>query len=248
MTATAPDVPVLNNYRTVVSAFIDFLTVCIHTIIFERDIYPQTSFLTARKYNCPVKQSRHPQVCRWIQDAVAAVQAEMLKCTLSSTSLIIHAPAPSSEPLERYVFSTAAFPVVTPSDTLTIFTTNPPPTMDLPEQFRATITRLSSLSTTLKPLPKDCSFTLMVELRDDAEVDPPLSSVTPWIAAEPGLQKHRNESREGDQGQQEGLERKHGRDRGGVRTTPVRSLESGAFAMEMWIEEGKGKVIENKAV
>lgn len=82
MTTAAPDVPVLNNYRTVVSAFIDFLTVCIHTIIFERDIYPQTSFLTARKYNCPVKQSRHPQVCRWIQDAVAAVQAEMLKVSL----------------------------------------------------------------------------------------------------------------------------------------------------------------------
>jgi mitotic spindle assembly checkpoint protein MAD2B len=62
-----------------VSAFRDFLTVAIHTILYERDIYPRTSFLKARKYNYPVRQSRHPKVCKWIQDAVAAVEVEMLK-------------------------------------------------------------------------------------------------------------------------------------------------------------------------
>ena len=28
---------------------------------------------------------------------------------------------------------------------------------------------------------------------------------------------------------------------GGVKTTPVRTVETGEFVMEMWIEEGKGK-------
>lgn len=32
-----------------------------------------------------------------------------------------------------------------------------------------------------------------------------------------------------------------GKDLGGVRTTPVRSLEAGAFKMEVWVEEGRGK-------
>lgn len=32
-----------------------------------------------------------------------------------------------------------------------------------------------------------------------------------------------------------------GRDLGGVRTTPVRSLEAGAFRMEVWVEEGRRK-------
>ncbi len=73
------DAPVLDNYHAVVSAFSDFLTVAIHTILYERNIYPQSSFLAARKFNCPVRQSRHPKVCQWIQDAVAAVEAEMLK-------------------------------------------------------------------------------------------------------------------------------------------------------------------------
>ncbi len=77
--STPQDDPPLSNYHAVVSAFRDFLTVAIHTILYERDIYPRTSFLKARKYNYPVRQSRHPNVCKWIQDAVAAVEVEMLK-------------------------------------------------------------------------------------------------------------------------------------------------------------------------
>lgn len=70
---------VLDNYQAVVSAFSEFLTVAVHTILYERDIYPRTSFLSARKYNYPVRQNRHPKVCQWIMDAVAAVETELLK-------------------------------------------------------------------------------------------------------------------------------------------------------------------------
>ena len=73
------DAPVLDTYQAVVSAYSDFLIVAIHTILYERNIYPQTSFIKARKYNYPVSQSRHPKLCKWITDAVASVEAEMLK-------------------------------------------------------------------------------------------------------------------------------------------------------------------------
>jgi len=73
---------VLENYQAVVSAFGEFLTVAVHTILYERDIYPRTSFLSARKYNYPVRQNRHPKVCRWIMDAVAAVETELLKVSV----------------------------------------------------------------------------------------------------------------------------------------------------------------------
>ncbi|KAL8758388.1 MAG: hypothetical protein Q9199_001522 [Rusavskia elegans] len=233
------DAPVLNNYHAVVSAFSDFLTVAIHTILYERSIYPRSSFLAARKFNCPVRQSRHPKVCKWIQDAVAAVEVEMFKCTLSNTSLVIHAPPPSSAPLERFLFSTTAFPSLPSSEVLTPFSDNPPPAADLPEQFRATISRLSTLSSALSPLPPDCSFTLVTELRDDADIHPPLGPDTPWLAAEPRLQKQRKRN-EGEV--QPGSTM--GKDLGGVRTTPIRNVESGAFVMEMWVEEGKGKFEE----
>ena len=85
MTTHHSDFPVLDTYQSVVSAFSEFLTVAIHTILYERDIYPQASFISARKYNYPVKQSRHPKVCKWVQDAVAAVEVEMLKVRLSFT-------------------------------------------------------------------------------------------------------------------------------------------------------------------
>ena len=79
MTPSTLNPPVLDNYRAVVAEFCEFLTVAVHTILYERGIYPRTSFLSARKYNYPVRQNRHPKVCKWIQDAVAAVQAELLK-------------------------------------------------------------------------------------------------------------------------------------------------------------------------
>jgi hypothetical protein len=87
MATNSYDTPVLDTYHAVVLAFSDFLTVAIHTILYERDIYPRQSFLSARKYNYPVKQSRHPKVCKWILDAVAAVEVEMLKVRANARSL-----------------------------------------------------------------------------------------------------------------------------------------------------------------
>ncbi|MCJ1394417.1 hypothetical protein MMC18_007295 [Xylographa bjoerkii] len=214
--------PVLDTYQAVVAEFSEFLTVAVHTILYERDIYPRTSFLSARKYNYPVRQNRHPRVCKWIQDAVAAVEAELLKGTISRTSLIIFSP--TSTPLERFVFSTAHFPIIprnealttlevpdpdaplpnaAPTTTTTTTTDGPsPPTLppapliNLHSQFRALFARLSTLTSSLSPLPPNCTFTLAIELHDRSVRRPdgdfagqaPLSSNSAWIAAEPGLQ------------------------------------------------------------
>ena len=89
MTAYSAEAPVLDTYQAVVSAYSDFLTVAIHTILYERNIYPQTSFIRARKYNYPVRQSRHPKLCKWIMDAVAAVEVEMLKVKMALISVIV---------------------------------------------------------------------------------------------------------------------------------------------------------------
>ncbi|KAI4145487.1 MAG: hypothetical protein LQ340_006261, partial [Diploschistes diacapsis] len=70
---------VLENYISVVGSFVEFLTVAVHLILYERNVYPRESFMSARKYNYPVQQSRHPAICKWIDDAVAAVRSEMLK-------------------------------------------------------------------------------------------------------------------------------------------------------------------------
>lgn len=83
------EAPVLDNYQAVVSAFSEFLIVAIHSILYERNLYPQTSFIKARKYNYPVRQSRHPKLCKWIMDAVASVEVEMLKVRKTLMCVII---------------------------------------------------------------------------------------------------------------------------------------------------------------
>ena len=86
-------------------------------------------------------------------------------------------------------------------------------------------------------------------------MEAPLGREGAWVAAEPGLQYQRRgrggeageggraageEGRGRGEGDGEG-EGRIGRDLGGVRTTPVRRLEAGAFRMEVWVEEGEGK-------
>ena len=93
------------------------------------------------------------------------------------------------------------------------------------------------------PLPDECGFTLAIELRDEEEgeegVEVPIEREGRWVVAEPGLQ--RGGDVEMGLGGGGGGGSKRGRDLGGVRTTPVRSLEAGAFRMEVWVEEGRGK-------
>lgn len=102
----------------------------------------------------------------------------------------------------------------------------------------------------LNPLPEDCSFTLAISLRDEKDVEAPLrrgEEGSQWIAAEPRLQKRQKgsdaQSEDGSRQTEFEGRKPMGRDLGGARTTPVRSLEAGAFAMEVWVEEAKGKFV-----
>lgn len=109
---------------------------------------------------------------------------------------MILAPPPLSTPLERYTFQTSAFPQIPPSEQFIPFEAPLPPTQNLPAQFAATISRLSTLSSALAPLPQDCTFTLVVELRDD--IDALLrESQNTWIAADGDMQRRKGEGREG---------------------------------------------------
>lgn len=97
----------IDNYQAVVTTFSEFLVVAIHTILYERNVYPHTSFLKARKYNYPVRQSRHPKVCKWIQDAVAAVEVEMLKVMLERAIAPVFSGVNSITPRDSYLFQSS---------------------------------------------------------------------------------------------------------------------------------------------
>lgn len=307
------------SYASLVSFFTTHLTVCIHTILAARSIYPASTFIRARAYNYPVMQSRHPGVCEWINDAVAAVEAELLKGTVARVAMVIfeawrdgpsdnnneNAGEVTSEfdssgsaitgskmgsggertrPLERYVWDVSRWPEIPKNERNTLLARESPKTpqdkaqedknaaapaeevtpeerrakfqatlkqlhSDMHEQFRGLLARLSTISSRLAPLPDvdRCTFTLCVELKE--ECDPPIGHPQAWIPSESELQRrvlHPKEDEDmSDMREKEGgrpIER--GSELGGVRTRPVRSVNSGEMLFEMWIEENKAKFDE----
>lgn len=209
--------------RTLVEAFTDFFTVAIHTILYERTLYPRTAFLTARQYNHPAHQSRHPKVCEWINDAVEKVQAELLKGTVADVAVVIFNK--DNKPMERFVFDVSRFPSVPASDVDIPLEridadgeeVDVLPTIDMEEQFRATMNKLTHCQSVLKPLPKGCTFTVAIELKPEG--DAPVSHPQPWVPAHPGDRTKAH----------------------ALKTTPVRKVQAGGLVFETWIEEGQDK-------
>lgn len=106
------------TYLATLSAFTHFLTAYIHTLLYLRHLYPLPSFLRTRFHNTPVYQSRHPDVCQWILDAVTAVREELLKGTVARIAIVVFHPgyderSGSVKILERYMLDVSGFPVVT---------------------------------------------------------------------------------------------------------------------------------------
>lgn len=112
------EVPIAEAHN-LLNSFTSFLTVSIHTILYYRSIYPKPTFLSAKAFNLPVHQSRHPKVCTWINDAVDAVMGQIAKGSVERVAVVIHSPSDSSavtqqlapgSVLERWMFDVSHFP------------------------------------------------------------------------------------------------------------------------------------------
>ncbi|KAL5003272.1 DNA-binding protein [Aspergillus recurvatus] len=254
---TAPRTP--HNQAALAASFTNFLTVSVHQILWLRSVYPRATFLPVRAYNYPVRQSRHPKVCDYINDASIAVGTEILKGTITAVSIILSS-ARTNQPLERYAFDLSGFPRVPPGEAHTTFedrmedsSKGAPPNsqvLDLEAQFRACLARLASACARLTPLPRDdeFSFTVCIEVREDAL--PPAGTTTEeqtWVVAEPGKVHLRSCSapysvsklRNGGP-QQPPPKVSNGR----AKTVPVRRVEAGELRLELWVEEARQKFNE----
>lgn len=70
---------ITSTITNTIAQFTDFLVVAIHTILYEREIYPRDLFLSKRVYNHPVPQCRHPGVCKWILDVVELCMEKLIE-------------------------------------------------------------------------------------------------------------------------------------------------------------------------
>ncbi|KAL1303771.1 hypothetical protein AAFC00_007110 [Neodothiora populina] len=234
------EVDAIVTFRSFTTTFTDFLCVAIHTILYERSIYPETSFLSARKYNFAVRQNRHPRVCAYVLDAVAAVEAELLKGSVDRVVVVIYDK--HDTPLERFVFDVSFFPYVPPEHQATplrqaqaqqdegVFIL---PLVDLQEQLRATMVKLTTCSSRLRPLPpnSECTFAVAIELKEDSR-EPPVGHPQPWIPVQPRLGKGKEKEKAMDTSAANDAQ---------ARTVPLRAVEAGYMVFESWIEEAKAK-------
>jgi mitotic spindle assembly checkpoint protein MAD2B len=169
------------------SSFTNFLTVALHSILYHRNLYPQATFLVSRAYNLPVHQSRHPGVCSWIRDAVAAAGAQVRSGAARQIALAIHLPD-SFAVAERWIFDLRSFPAAWGADKDKDAGLGDAATgagagagvgadaqvnwTDVNEALRGALSRIANAGQSRPPLPDGCTFTIGVELRDDAS--PPI--------------------------------------------------------------------------
>ncbi|KAL2879056.1 hypothetical protein SGCOL_005756 [Colletotrichum sp. CLE4] len=97
--------------------------------------------------------------------------------------------------------------------------------VDMNEAYRGALRRLAYAAEMKGSLPEGCTFTVAVELRDEAPA--PIGHPQPWIPSEPALQPASK------------MNPVPGVHIGGASTTPLRSVEAGPLFFECWIEEGK---------
>lgn len=172
-----PSLP-LHQAGPLLTHFTTFLTASIHTILYHRALYPPETFLTTRSHGLPVHQSRHPSLCAWIADAVASTAQQIRAGAARRVAVVLHAPPGGGRAvLERWVFDLEGWPVW------------PEPEgrerkgkeredeeeeeggvnwVDVEEGLRGALRRISYAAEKLGPAPKGCTFTLAVELRDEA--------------------------------------------------------------------------------
>ncbi|KAL3965589.1 hypothetical protein ACCO45_002593 [Purpureocillium lilacinum] len=240
--AAAPPPPTLSPPQTsaLLSSFAAFLTISLHTLLRHRRLYPPETFLLATAYNLPVYQSRHPDVCAWVRDAVAAALPQLRHGAVRALALVVHHPHDLAV-AERWVFDLSGFP-----------------REDLDqgrggvgggggaagggsnrkgkgvgaaaEERRRRMVYGRAAQDSLRgrddpPPPEGCTFTLAIELHDEAPA--PIEHPQLWIPSQPDLQPPtpRNPST--------------GSALGGSSTTPIRAVQAGPLFFECWYEQGK---------
>lgn len=258
--------PSLSRPRThdhLISAFTSALTAAIHTILRVRSLYPPSTFITARYHAHPVYQSRHPAVCAWVRDAVAAAEAQLAAGVLARVVLVICAPRDGA-PLERFVFDVSRFPTVPERGQ-----------RDLPIERRAEAAAAQpasgaagaglgggegkgkgkarqeqhpeedddvDLSQAVRALFARLE-TVHTRLRPLPEDCTFALAIELKDGADPpiGHPQPWIPVEPGLQVEGRGKDAERGEELGGVRTVPVRSVKSGEMMFEVWVEEGKAK-------
>lgn len=220
-----------HTYEDVFQWFTEFFIVAVHYILYIRKVYPVDSFKAVRQYGIVVYQNRHPKVCDWIEHMARSCMQFVKSGRVDKVSLVILAN--NDLPLERFAFDLRDFPDL--DDKLQAATIIMPEEegvsyQEVCSQYRACLTTLSSLSDSFGALPSECSFSIIMETKDDESATCETDPESIWIAGD-GRKYH----------QDSGISWRN-QSRPTIRVRPIRFVESGPFSFNLFLEEDKQKI------
>jgi mitotic spindle assembly checkpoint protein MAD2B len=158
------------DMHAVVDTFTDFLIVAIHQILRERNLYSSTTFITAKEYNLPVHQNRHPDVCDYINRVTTAIHQAILSGTVKRVFVVIFA---QDLPRERFVFNiTQMFQRRLNAMGKKVDVDGTFPCVDAEEQLRAVLSKLRDHCHLLEPSNDQRTFRIMVEMDEVSALSP----------------------------------------------------------------------------
>jgi len=129
----------------------EFLEACVHHTLQARGVYPKELFESANFYGARVQRARHPDLDRYICDAIYALRGAISTGDIQRVVLVIKSGDSGQDgvPLERHVFDFALR-----SDYLEK-TPSKRDVDQLASAFAACVSKISFLDSTLPPLPSE---------------------------------------------------------------------------------------------
>ncbi|GAA5971912.1 hypothetical protein JCM11641_001567 [Rhodosporidiobolus odoratus] len=227
------------SYRETVKVIRDFLEVAFHTLLYIRQVYPESLFSKAQKYDVEVWQSRNPALTEYLVRVSECIAEEMHKGTIRRVIFVIKEAGPDETPLERFVFDfewlISERDIPKPGDDWT-------PAQhglalgDIEDLLRACFLKIRFAESQLKRLRPETSFAVVLEMKDDAP--PPESKAAreghvpaEWVPAE---QRHAAEDDGTGPGRGNGA-------KGLSSIAPLERVRFGMISMDIRVEETADK-------
>jgi mitotic spindle assembly checkpoint protein MAD2B len=205
----------------------EFLEVCIHLILYQRNVYPSEIFQRRRRFGVPVRMARHPALLAYIASITQSVHSWLRPNTLQKAVLVIFSKAttPGTRPivLERFVFDVQLFQGLKLGESACT---------EIQEQLSAFFLRINMVEAILAQNPRrGCSWTILLYTNEykTVESNNPAESSAEVQASREAREKTWQQwvPQEGSECLELDLAQTH----------PLKECRNAYFKLGLWVEE-----------
>lgn len=157
--------------------FSEFLEVAIHSILYNRELYPAGVFERRKKYNVPVQICVHPEVNQYITQVVNGISEFNSSNQLEKVALVVCKK--ELQPLEKFILEINKPDMAQTQQTDRYL-------YQLEQSLRSFLLKINMADSLLTPLPADCTWTVHATTSESAAAkrfDTNLENNFPWLEA-----------------------------------------------------------------